>query len=106
MKICLNFLNCHLAKASSSLFSCVTNGSKHCQAVAGETGCYTMCLSHYCVAGSPQAEKANNTCFRGRVAGASVAVTDKPEELSIVRMLALPQSDHPPWEKDCLERGN
>ena len=49
MKICLNFLNCHLAKAWSSLFSCVTDGSKRRQAVAGETGLlYNVPISLLC----------------------------------------------------------
>ena len=87
MKICLNFLNCHLAKAWSSLFGCVTNDSKHCQAVAGEPGLLAiLCAGLITVLLIAQAETGNNTCFQSGDAGASVAVTDTAEELVLLSL--------------------
>lgn len=57
MKICLDFLNCHLTVAASSLFSPVTNGTKYLQRVTREMGSYTVFPSHYCVPGSRSSQK-------------------------------------------------
>lgn len=54
MKICLDFLNCHLAVAELIVQLC---DKWYCQRVAREMGYYTVCPSHYCMPQSHSGQK-------------------------------------------------